>query len=93
MLKKWERQRLTPAVRVWRTIQEWSYDPRTGAYAYASERLRRPKDPPGKNTDVVWEWRVVTKSKILAEGVAQNQDLMRRAVRKAVRALPDKEST
>ena len=81
-------ERLTPAIGHWWTVEEWGYDHRTGASAYLKERLRRPRDRVGKEK-TVWNWIVVCDGE-RTEGHAQKQVGARAAVRKIIRALPDR---
>lgn len=84
-----------PAIGHWWTTQEWGMDARSGAVAYLRERQRRETDRVGKDTHV-WDWRVVYIDRLIKcadvshDGTAQNQLGARAAVRKFIRALPDK---
>lgn len=82
------RGRLPPAMRYWFTLEERSYDHRTGASARIKERARREGDRPGKH-DTVWGWAVVAPGQTTRFDVAQTQHGARAAVRKYVRALPE----
>ena len=77
-----------PAVEHWWTVSEWGADRRTGARVYNIERPRRDGDP-GKHY-TVWDWRVYLGNEIKGDGTARDQGASRAAIRKVVRALPDK---
>lgn len=78
------------AISHWWTTGEWGFDSRSGAVAKLTERPRCPSDRPGKHRDV-WEWKVFVERQRVDSGVAQSQSGARAAVRKVIRALPDKD--
>lgn len=82
--------RAADAIRYWFTVEETGYDPRTGTSARSRERHRDSRDKPGKEL-TVWDWSVARNHNRLGAGTAQNQKGARAAIRKLVRALPDKD--